>query len=47
MRGRVDRRKMAMARVRARAVVENRNIASGDLYCEKRLPHARAGGMSS
>jgi len=46
MRGRMHRRKTAMPPARARGIVENRNIASGILYCEKGCPPARAGGMA-
>jgi hypothetical protein len=46
MRGCVHRCKTAMPPARARGIAENRNIASGDLYCEKGCPPARAGGMA-
>ena len=39
--------KTAMPRARARGIAENKNIASGNLSCEKGHPPARAGGMAS
>jgi hypothetical protein len=46
MKDRLQRPKMGMPPARAQDVAENRDTPSGDLYCKKGRPPARAGGMA-